>query len=224
MTGCDAGGCDGVVYARGLCGRHYRQQLRHGAVRPDPVSQPCAVETCGRRAVTRGWCHGHYLRWHRGGDLREDVPLARPTRDDCAVPDCSRGAHARGLCKTHGRRVQQTGDPQASRPVRAPAGSGSISHGYRKVSVPEAQLSLTGGVRSVGEHRLVMAMRLGRPLGPQEVVHHINGDRTDNREENLELWSTSQPKGQRVQDKLSYAYAIIELYGSVADDPRSNPM
>jgi hypothetical protein len=66
-----------------------------------------------------------------------------------------------------------------------------------------------------GEHRLVMEYYLGRSLVRDEQPHHKNGNRSDNRIENLELWSSLQPSGQRVTDKLAYAREIIERYADL---------
>ena len=66
--------------------------------------------------------------------------------------------------------------------------------------------------RWVGQHRLVMERHIGRPLLAMESVHHRNGDRADNRIENLELWASTHPPGQRVEDKVEHALYILGLY------------
>jgi len=64
----------------------------------------------------------------------------------------------------------------------------------------------------VMEHRLIVAMAIGRPLTRAETVHHANHDPTDNRLENLMLFATNRD------------HKLFEHHGSPLPIwPRSNP-
>jgi len=140
------------------------------------------------------------------GPLRELEDLT------CSAKGCERPQTRRGYCDTHGKRVKAHGTPKPDVPIRGASGEGYIHHGYRIVPVSPELRHLSGGKTSMPEHRLVIAMHLGRPLSGDENVHHINGIRTDNRLENLELWSTSQPSGKRVVDLIEFAHVILDRY------------
>lgn len=59
------------------------------------------------------------------------------------------------------------------------------THGYRLVKMPAHPDADCRGY--MYEHRLVAERKLGRRLQPGEVVHHLNSDRLDNRDENIEV-------------------------------------
>lgn len=86
--------------------------------------------------------------------------------------------------------------------------------GYLSVLVGKDYPGANRGGR-IFVHRKVMQEHLGRPLLKHENVHHINGDKKDNRLSNLELWSVSQPNGQRVEDKLKWAREFLAEYEGV---------
>lgn len=65
------------------------------------------------------------------------------------------------------------------------------------------------------QHRIIMEDLLGKKLTRAEKVHHINGDRKDNRIENLEMYTgvyrtKENPHGVRVIDKVTNMLSLLK--------------
>lgn len=74
----------------------------------------------------------------------------------------------------------------------------------------------------VPEHRLVMEQNVGRILSADEVVHHIDGNRSNNAIENLQILSPSEhSRLHREQEKIARASAKVQAPPSSEHKPRS---
>lgn len=170
--------------------------------KPPPVTVPCA---CGCGEATK---NGQYKSGHRPVSGLVKCPGCLAYKDAGRFYRGSRRLH--GICMDCSREKASASYPRRPRAVR---GWYVGKEGYVIICV--------GPHKGRKQHRVVMEQMLGRPLRPEENVHHINGDRSDNRPENLELWSTSQPSGQRVSDKLRWAHEMIALYETTREDRKA---
>jgi hypothetical protein len=159
----------------------------------------CSLSHCDRRIDAADLCTTHYNRKRRGlPDWDAEIPRRMKRGGACAKAGCDEPTQARGYCRLHYQRVFKLGYADGG-PVglmKAASGEGGDDgRGYRILTV--------NGQR-IAEHRWVMEQTLGRPLWPDEEVHHKNLIRDDNDPSNLELWCTTQPRGARVEDLVAF--------------------
>jgi len=129
---------------------------------------------------------------------------ARQRRHPCE--SCGSPCYYRSkLCKAcYLGRLKQRGE-------EAPAWKGGRwqdAKGYVHIAHPDS----AGG--RIQEHRFVMMQKLGRELEPDEIVHHLNGIKSDNRPENLVVLKRRKHKTNTL--RLMYQARIQDLEAEVA--------
>ncbi len=216
--------CQRKAVCRGFCDLHYRRWLKYGdadvACPPPRPRSSCSIEGCEHEYWANGYCRTHAMRVRSTGDPHKNARQVRAEKraaTPCSSPGCEGRHHRDGWCQKHWTRIQKYGDPDYVKKLAKRDSDRRVNRvGYVEVFAPDdphAQPS-TGWAL---EHRIVMARTIGRALLSCEQVHHVNANRQDNRPENLELWSRSQPSGARVRDLLAWARQTIATYEEIED-------
>ncbi len=137
------------------------------------------------------------------------------TRIGNCTNGCEKPIHANGVCRACYSKVRYEESEREKRGAvkhdLQPIGTiASAEGGYLRIKIDTGH-----GARDwIKHHKYVMEQKLGRKLESFENVHHKNGVKSDNAPDNLELWITKQPKGQRPEDLIEYAKWILKTYNN----------
>ncbi len=213
---CWAPGCERAPKARGYCHMHYRRLVKHGDLNFDRAAMfargfPDRKARTPRFDLTCECCGATFSTTRslssRGGEIKRKF--------------CSRECYAIAKdpkptfnCEQCGVLVARSKSANSAYNYKQKFCSKSCADAAQRTGCVDKNgyvVTVIDGVAKM-DHRRVVERSLGRELSAYETVHHINGIRTDNRLENLELFSTRHGKGQRVSDKIDFAKSILTEY------------
>ena len=138
----------------------------------------CKVIGCDRPFYSLGFCRMHHARFKRKGDPGPTEQLRFIVKKrECSVPGCNKKHEAGGFCGMHYERLRCTGSVGTAEMRRAKNGSGFIDGmGYKRIRHQG---------KETREHRIIAEKALGRPLRGSEQVHHVDENRSNNKNSNL---------------------------------------
>lgn len=176
---------------------------------------PYTVPSCrvGRNKFCSSYCAKSYASMMRVLRSRFCIPCGStffPRRGQLVLgrgTACSKSCAARGDRNPfYGRKHSAESMARAVKTKRA---RGKILTGPRNPSWKGGRYVAKNGyvvIRVDGiqrhEHRVVMERHLGRPILSSEMVHHINGNKSDNRIENLEVMSRADHAKHHEADRF----------------------
>lgn len=198
--------CEQPARTHGYCPIHAARLRRHGSLelKHQPrVGRSCEVAGCERPLRGARFCVMHEARLRKHGDPGSAERIKRLPHQSCVVDGCENHAVSLGMCALHYHRARAGKPPERERRLRGTGGIDKTGYKY---------LVWGPGRRRKFEHRIVWEAANG-PIPDGHVIHHINGNKLDNRLENLQLMTRSEHLKEHYRIKRALSVNPAESEG-----------
>jgi len=142
----------------------------------------CSIDECTNIAKVRGYCNAHYLKLLRFGNPLFSKKRVVYRKRGKKVLTCT--------CLYCGQKIEK---PTYKRKYCSTICAGManrkpyiLKKGYKKLLIPDHPRSDKKGY--VFEHIVIVEAKICRMLKEKEVVHHVDGNKTNNNPNNLEIF------------------------------------